>query len=134
MVILDIGYEPPEKKNILVVDDEIAIQSVFLDAFADQHFVHSSHDGRGGLKLALELQPDLIFMDVMLPGMNGHEVVKLLSVNKATKNIPVIIITARDFEPTTIGMLRNEPNVRAFLQKPFHVAELREMVRLIFEK
>ncbi len=134
MVILDIGYEAPKKKKILVVDDEQALQAVFFDTFIDRFFVQSCYHGTEALELAEKEQPDLIFMDVMLPDINGQEAVKLLRGNPSTQNIPVIIITAKDFDPSTVDMLKSEPNVRGFLHKPFHVSEVREMVRLILEK
>ncbi len=132
--LLDIGYKAPEKKKILVVDDEIALQSLFYDTFVDRFEIHSAHKGYESLELAEKLQPDLIFMDVMLPDISGYEVVKLLRSTESTKKIPVIVITAKDFDPSTVEMLKSEPNVYAFLQKPFHVAELRETVRFTFEK
>lgn len=132
--IIDIGYEPPKKKKILVVDDEAALQSVVHDALAEDYQVLSAFNGREGLDQAERMMPDLIFMDVMMPDMNGYEVVKMLRGNPVTKDIPVIVITARDFDPSTVQLMKNESNVVGFLPKPFRVADLRDAVRAILNK
>ncbi len=127
--ILDIGYQAPKKKKILVVDDELALQSLIADSLSDEFQIFSALDGRAGAHKAEENQPDLILMDIMMPDLTGNEAVKILGANSATKSIPVIFITAKDFNLSTVAYLKNEPNVIGFLPKPFHIRELREVVR-----
>jgi CheY-like chemotaxis protein len=127
-VILDIGYQAPQKKKILVVDDEISIQSLMQDAFMDQYNVLAAHDGREGLTMAERTQPDVIIMDVMMPDLNGYEAVKMLRANPLTQKIPVVIATAKGFDSTTIEMLKSEVNVVGYLAKPFRIADVRAIV------
>lgn len=127
-VILDIGYNAPLKKTILVVDDESSLQSLMHDAFSEDYLVLSAHNGQEGLRMAAHAKPDVILMDVMMPDINGYEVVKMLRGNPDTKKIPVIISTAKGFDASTVEMLKSEPNVVGFLAKPFRVMELRSAV------
>jgi CheY-like chemotaxis protein len=133
-VVLDIGYERPTKKTILVVDDEIALQSVMFDTFSDEFTLISASNGREGLTKAEHAKPDVILLDVMMPDMNGVEVLQHLRANDDTKNIPVIVSTAKGFDAGMIEMLKHEPNVAGYLAKPFHVKEIRNAVRLALQK
>src|SRR4051812_23220637 len=98
-LILDIGYEAPPKKLILVIDDETALQSVMFDTFIDDFKLVSARGGREGLAIAEREKPDLIVLDVMMPDLNGLEVLQYLKGNATTKNIPVIVTSAKGFNP-----------------------------------
>lgn len=127
--ILDIGIKPKEKKKILVVDDEPSLHSLIVDMFNEEHRIISAFNGKEGVLVAQNTSPDLILMDVMMPDMGGYEAVKMLNSHQSTKEIPVAMITARNFDESTIQMLRNEPNVVAFISKPFRPKELRQLVK-----
>lgn len=126
--IIDIGYEPPSKKKILVVDDESALQTLIIDALESDHRLLSAFNGREGVEKAGRFMPDLILMDVMMPDIGGYDAIRLLNSNAATKSIPVIAMSAQDFDDSTIQLIRAEPNVVAFLTKPFRPRELRDVV------
>jgi DNA-binding response OmpR family regulator len=81
-------------KKILVVDDEFAVRSL-LDDFFTQHGyeVITAADGKEGLVLAAKELPDLILLDVMMPGIDGMEVCRRLKASGATGAIPVIMMT-----------------------------------------
>ncbi len=132
--ILDIGYEAPHKKTILVIDDELALQSFMFDAFAEQFKIVPAHNGREGLQRAEELEPDLIILDVMMPDISGLEVMGYLKGSEVTKKIPVILTTAKGFDSHLIAELRREPNVVGFLPKPFHVKDIRAIISQSLEK
>jgi DNA-binding response OmpR family regulator len=81
--------------RILSVEDDPDFQHLISLALRNQGFeVHYAFTGPEGHEKALSLNPDLILLDMMLPGLNGPEVIKLLKKNKATKDIPIIVLTA----------------------------------------
>lgn len=81
-------------KKILVIEDEVGIKELYTRVLSGAgHQVFDCEDGETGLKLAKEHLPDLILLDVMLPRLNGLEVLKALKKDAATKAIPVVLIT-----------------------------------------
>lgn len=79
-------------KKILIIDDEEAILRMYKDALAD-YTVMTAKDGKEGLRTAQKDQPDLIYLDIIMPEFNGLDVLKKLKENKATTEIPVILLT-----------------------------------------
>jgi len=81
-------------KKILFIEDESALQKTFGDILKNKgHGVLKALDGESGLRSAQGERPDLILLDLILPKMDGFEVLKELKENEETKNIPVIILT-----------------------------------------
>jgi CheY-like chemotaxis protein len=81
-------------KKILFIEDEAAIQKTFSDALSKEDYeITSAPVGEIGLRLAKEKKPDLILLDVILPEMDGFEVLKALREDAATKDISVIMLT-----------------------------------------
>jgi DNA-binding response OmpR family regulator len=81
-------------KKILFVEDETALQKAFGTILKDKGYdVISALDGETGLKLAKEVKPNLILLDLILPKVHGFEVLKKLKEEKETQHIPVIILT-----------------------------------------
>lgn len=81
-------------KKILFIEDEAALQKTFGDLLKKEGYeMFSALDGKEGLKLAKELKPDLILLDLVLPKVHGFDVLKQLKEDKETKDIPVIILT-----------------------------------------
>lgn len=81
-------------KKILFIEDESALQKTFDDILRREGYeTISALDGEIGLKLAKTEKPDLILLDLILPKVNGFEVLKELKRNEETKGIPVIILT-----------------------------------------
>lgn len=84
-----------QKKTILVIEDNE--QNIYLITFllqANGFVVQQARDGIEGLKLAESTEPDLILLDIQLPGLNGHEVAKQLKKNPQTKAVPVVAVTS----------------------------------------
>jgi CheY-like chemotaxis protein len=96
--------------------------------------VISAFNGREGIQKALHNKPDLILMDIMMPDMGGFEAVQVLKNSEATRHIPVIFVTANNYDPSTIEMMKSEPNVVGFISKPFRPKGLRETVRMAISK
>ena len=81
-------------KKILFIEDESAIHKTFSDALSKEDYeITSALDGEIGLRLAKEKKPDLILLDLVLPKMNGFEVLRALKADDSTKAIPVIVLT-----------------------------------------
>ena len=128
--VFDLGIKrDPELPKILTVDDEPSMHSLISDTLSSDYRLFHASNGQEGIQMAARLKPDLILMDMMMPDINGYEAVRLLGVNEDTKNIPVILVTARNFDPTTVHLLQNEKNVVAYINKPFRVKQLRDLVK-----
>lgn len=81
-------------KTILVVEDESALQKALSDVLTQEGFgVVQALDGETGLRLAEDRKPSLILLDLILPKMNGFEVLEALKKNSETRVIPVIVLT-----------------------------------------
>ncbi|MEK7120267.1 MAG: response regulator [Patescibacteria group bacterium] len=81
-------------KKILFIEDEKSLQEILGQALKQQGFeVKEALNGQDGLDLVAKFDPDLILLDLILPKLNGFEVLEKIKGNEATKNIPVIILT-----------------------------------------
>ena len=81
-------------KSILIVEDEAALQKTLGDTLSREGFeVLAALDGEAGLRLAQEKTPDLILLDLVLPKINGFEVLGKLKEDSKTQDIPVIVLT-----------------------------------------
>jgi two-component system, OmpR family, alkaline phosphatase synthesis response regulator PhoP len=80
------------KKKILIIDDEEPIIRMYSEPLSDYN-VLSAADGEAGLKVARSEKPDLIYLDIIMPKMNGLDVLKKLKESDETKEIPVILLT-----------------------------------------
>ncbi len=84
-------------RSVLIIDDEDDIRevaSLALEAIAGWT-IHTASSGTSGIAAALELQPDAILMDVMMPGMDGPTTFKIMQQTKGIEHIPVILLTAK---------------------------------------
>lgn len=85
---------PKKKIKILLIEDDSFLLSMYAAKFESENFeVVVAEDGEKGLKLAAREMPSIILLDILLPKMDGFEVLKKLRSNKATDNIPVILLT-----------------------------------------
>lgn len=81
-------------KKLLIIEDDRATNSAYANKFSKQYQVISATDGKEGFTKAIVESPDLIVLDVMLPGgLNGFDVLRNLKHNSQTANIPVIVLT-----------------------------------------
>ena len=121
---------PP--KTILVVDDEPSIGRVVQFKLQQEGFrVALATDGLEGLAKVREEKPDLILLDLMMPGMDGFEVCRRLRAAPETVTTPVIILTARGQEMDRIRGV--ELGVLDFFTKPFSPQKLLERVKEVFK-
>jgi two-component system OmpR family response regulator/two-component system alkaline phosphatase synthesis response regulator PhoP len=113
---------------ILVVDDEEPIQELLkFNLEKEGYQVITADDGPEALKTIEEKHPDLVVLDIMLPGMNGLEVCKLLRMNPKFSDLPVIMLTAKGEEIDKV--LGLEIGADDYLTKPFSPRELLARIR-----
>ncbi len=118
-------------KRILVVEDEPSIVTLIKFNLEQADFsVLTAEDGNTGLRLAVEEKPDLIVLDIMLPGMDGIEICKALRLEKI--NIPILMLTARDEELDKV--LGLELGADDYLTKPFSPRELVARIKAILRR
>ncbi|KKQ94840.1 MAG: Two-component response regulator [candidate division CPR2 bacterium GW2011_GWC1_39_9] len=119
--------------SVLIIEDDNSLARLYKTKFEVEKFkVQIASDGPSGLRIAKEIKPDIILLDVMLPLMNGFEVLRKLRKNKETKEIPVIILTNYgDMDNITEGFLRGATE---FMVKVEHTPEeVVETVREVLE-
>lgn len=111
------------KPRILVVDDEPdALELIGFNLRNAGFDISNAEDGEQALKLARELQPDLILLDVMLPEVDGLEVCKIIRRDSSTSGIPIIMLTAKAAEVDRV--LGLELGADDYVTKPFSPREL----------
>jgi two-component system alkaline phosphatase synthesis response regulator PhoP len=118
-------------KKILAVDDErhiVRLIQVNLERAGYQ--VITAFDGTEGLKKVETEKPDLIVLDVMMPKMDGFEVLKRLQANPETREVPVIMLTAKAQDADVFRGWAS--GVSAYLVKPFNPLELLTFIKRIF--
>lgn len=117
-----------KQQRILIVDDEPANISILGNIFEDSYHIIVALDGASALKLACSLPlPDIILLDIMMPGMDGYEVCRVLQDDPRTKEIPVIFITALSgAETESKGLALGAVD---YIRKPFTNAIVRARVQ-----
>jgi len=114
--------------KILVVDDQFGVRSLLFEIFReDQHEVEMAANGSEALKLFITFEPDLIVMDMKMPGMNGIETLK--QIRALGRRVAVIMITAN--ADTQDMAQAKDLGILYYMGKPFDLFELRERVREI---
>lgn len=113
---------------LLVIDDDPAMLAMISRILLQQFEVLPAHNGRSGLELAIQRQPDLIMIDVSMPEMDGFEVCRKLKEREETENIPVLFLTAHEDDATEERGLQN--GAVDFLRKPVRPAILRMRLNL----
>ncbi len=119
--------------RILVIEDEQTIAELVADALRQWGYrVETAPDGDEGLALAEGTLPDLVILDLMLPGLDGWEICRRMKQNDTTRDIPVIMLTARREERDVVAGL--EIGADDYLRKPFSMSELVARVRALLRR
>ena len=114
--------------TILVIDDEAPIRLLCrVNLEAEGMEVLEAPEGHSGLEIARDRRPDAILLDVMMPGLDGWAVAEQLALDKRTRGIPVVFLTARaDFRDRARGIDLGGVD---YVTKPFNPVELASVVR-----
>jgi two-component system, OmpR family, alkaline phosphatase synthesis response regulator PhoP len=119
------------KGRILVVEDDAAIRTALCDCLRFAGFESSgAPDGEAGLKLALQLQPDLLLLDLLMPKLDGLSVLR--EVRRTRPTLPVIILTAKGEEADKVKGLRDGAD--DYVVKPFSASELLARVEAVLRR
>ena len=115
-------------KKILIVDDEQDIVESLKFVLEVSGFVcYTAYNGEDGLKLAKEIMPDLIILDVMMPKINGYKISRLLKYDSKYKDIPIIMVTARSQEEDKL--IGEETGADEYITKPFDLDDVVKTVQ-----
>lgn len=122
-----------KKPSVLVVEDEKEIVTLLQYNLEKEGYeVTAANDGEEAMMLASESQPDLVLLDWMLPQLSGIEVCRQLRSRPDTRNVPIIMLTARGEEADRIRGL--DTGADDYISKPFSVTELLARVRAVMRR
>ncbi len=120
-------------KKIMVVDDERTLIELVTAVLEQEGFeVISANNGEEALEKLSTVKPDLVLLDMMMPGMSGREVCEKIRKDPKTKNLDVVFLTVAKFSETGRDLLK-KMNVRDYITKPFENADLIKRVKKIVE-
>jgi len=120
--------------KILCIDDEVGVvELVELIMKKEGMSVSGASSGQAGLDSMRQSPPDLVLLDIMMPGMDGWDVFKEIKADPDLKDIPIIILTARDSTFEEI-IARDRAGVDDYITKPFTPQELRRSVKKVLSR
>lgn len=123
------GYDSMGQRVLLIEDEPNIIEAISYILSKDGWTVHTHSDGETAMDKVMQSVPDLIILDVMLPGRSGYDILRDLKAQDATADVPVMMLTARgqakDRE-LAIGL-----GATRFMTKPFSNADVLESVRAL---
>ena len=118
---------PDKKQTILVVDDTESNIDILMDMLSDDYIVCVATDGESALDIVKKNQPDLILLDVVMPGLSGFDVCCQLKANRSTQLIPIIFVTSlADIPDETYGL---ELGAVDYITKPFNMAIVKARIK-----
>ncbi len=123
-----------EKKGykILVVDDDEALVDVVSNLLKLEGYeVLEAYNGKAGLEMAKEKKPHVIILDIMMPEMDGYQVLEKLKEDPETNDIPVIMLTARTEDKAVIESWKKGADF--YIPKPFEIDELLHVIELVIQ-
>ncbi|HHX62579.1 MAG TPA: response regulator transcription factor, partial [Epulopiscium sp.] len=112
------------EKILIIEDEEKIVRFIELELKYEGYKIEKAYNGRDGLELALTQSFDLILLDIMLPGLNGIEVLRRI---RRVSQIPIILLTARDAVVDKVSGLDGGAN--DYMTKPFAIEELLARIR-----
>lgn len=116
--------------HLLLVEDDASIRTALVRALTGRgHVVSTAADGLAGLSLAVDLRPDLIVLDLGLPGLDGRS---MLSMLRAVSAVPVIVATARDDDASLVAAL--DAGADDYVVKPFSAESLDARIRAVLRR
>ena len=120
-------------KKIIVIEDEPDIQEVIVhNLLRDGYQVDATPNGERGLELVRRLEPDLVLLDLMLPGLDGVEICRRMKTDPRTRTVSIIMVTARGEESDVVlglGLGADD-----YVCKPFSPRELMERVKAVLRR
>ncbi len=119
------GVDRGEDRAVLVIDDDPALRSLLEDTLGAQGYrVTSAPDGERGMELAARWQPDVIVLDLMMPGLTGFDVVTRLRERSDSRDLPIIIYTVKDLTPEERTRLMSQVQAIATKGRPADLVDV----------
>lgn len=115
------------RKRILIADDDPAISRLLERILGQEFDVATTSDGRAALQLAEHIHPQLLILDVMMPGLDGFSVAAQVRLIPGLRTVPIIFLTARDNASDTIKGF--QAGARHYITKPFKIDDVTAKVR-----
>ena len=120
------------KEKVLAVDDEELIRNFIKNALSECNYeVFLASNGTDALEMVKDVSPDIILLDIQMPGINGIEVTKALKQDEDTKIIPIVILSS--FNDVSFRVEALEAGADDFLSKPFIIQELITRVKTLVQ-
>lgn len=127
----DMQSKNPELPVLLLVEDNAELRHYLQSVLAGQYNIQLARNGQEGIEQALEIVPDVVVSDVMMPVKDGFELCRTLKNDFRTSHIPIVLLTARaDAESKLLGL---ERGADAYMPKPFQAKELLLRLRKLIE-
>lgn len=114
-------------KTILIADDEEAVRSLVKRLLSKTYKVIEADNGEEAVKVAVNQKPDLILMDILMPKMDGLTACYAIKRNQATKEIPVVMLTAVDYDLNR-KLSQDVMGAQGYITKPFNSEALMNMI------
>ena len=121
-----------ERSTILLVEDNIDMCRMLQIQLGEQFNVYTAHEGNEGLKKTYQYHPDIIITDLMMPGMNGMELLHSIRQDFSISHIPVIILTAKNTDEDKLAAIKEGAN--AYIAKPFSKSYLLARIEQLLEE
>jgi two-component system, OmpR family, response regulator VicR len=124
----DKDMESEKTRCIVYIEDDLEMIDLVKLILSRRGFdVKGAHGGRQGIDIVQQIKPDLVLLDLMMPDVDGWEVYQQLKAHESTKDIPVIVITAKA-QPIDRVLGLHIAKVDDYISKPFHPQELLESI------
>jgi DNA-binding response OmpR family regulator len=116
-----------DKKRILVAEDDESIATMLARILSVRYEVHRARDGKEALALADRIRPNLILLDVMMPGLDGYTTAQQIRLLPALKNVSIIFLTAKGGAMDVVKGI--QVGARFYVTKPFKMDDLLSKVK-----
>jgi CheY-like chemotaxis protein len=120
-----------KKKAVMIVDDERQIVELIRLTLGDEYDFIEAYNGEEALEKARKKKPDLILLDIMMPGMDGYEVAKRLKSDPETRDIIIAMVSAKKEDHDILTGI--DVGAISFITKPFNPFELQEKVQELLQ-
>lgn len=124
---VELLYSDPDAPRIMVVDDDVEILDLLKMVLCDEYNVIAASDSRAAVEAARERKPDLIFLDLKMPGMDGFQTLLMLKEDEETKPIPVVMLTSVKSRIDVVNAFQK--GASGFITKPFEERVLLDKVK-----
>lgn len=115
-------------KKILIIDDDELIRSLIKATLEKEHFIIiEAENGKDGVTIAEKGKPDLILVDMLMPDIGGEETIKLIHEKEELKNIPILVMTAKDFDQELAKAL--QAGAKGYMNKRYKPEQILEKIK-----